>query len=95
MSVWIQIRSNVFVWPDLGPKCKQRLSADNISRQRVNPLKCQQKFHLKMLLCIYFLSLKTKVIIEANGADPDQTAPIAVLPGSTLSVEETSKDNSW
>ena len=25
-----------FVWPDLGPNCLQRLSADNTSRQRVN-----------------------------------------------------------
>ena len=24
-----------FVWPDLGPNCLQRLSADNISKQRV------------------------------------------------------------
>ena len=25
-----------FVWPDLGPICLQRLSADDTSRQRVN-----------------------------------------------------------
>ena len=25
-----------FVWPDLGPNCLQRLSADERSRQRVN-----------------------------------------------------------
>ena len=27
-----------FVGPDLGPNCLQRLSADNTSKQRVNPL---------------------------------------------------------
>ena len=25
-----------FIWPDLGPKCLQSLSKDNISRYRVN-----------------------------------------------------------
>ena len=28
-------QSRHFVWPDLGPNCLQRLSADDISRQRV------------------------------------------------------------
>ena len=34
-TVWIQIRADIFVGPDLGPNCLQRLSADNTSRQRV------------------------------------------------------------
>ena len=34
-TVWIQIRSNIFFRPDLGPNCLQRLSADDTSRQRL------------------------------------------------------------
>ena len=33
-TVWIQNR--LFVGPDLGPNCLQRLSSDDTSRQRVN-----------------------------------------------------------
>ena len=34
-TVWSGIRLHCFAWPDLGPKCLQRLSADDIGRRRI------------------------------------------------------------
>ena len=54
------------------------------------PLKRQEKMHLKMsssevVCCKELTNIADKLGIEANSADPEQTAPIgAVWPGSTL-----------
>ena len=34
-TVWTQIRPDMFVGPDLGPNCLQRLSTDNTGQHRV------------------------------------------------------------
>ena len=51
------------VGPDLGPNCLQRLSADDTSRQRVNPKKRQSQ------QMPYIASLTKSV-------GPDQTSPV-------------------
>ena len=48
--------------PDLGPKCLQRLSADDTSRHRVNPKKVS-------------ITKKPSLASLKNSVDPDQTAP--------------------
>ena len=47
---------------DLDPKCLQRLSADDTSRQRVNPKKAS-------------ITKKPSLASLTNSVDPDQTAP--------------------
>ena len=41
-TVWIQIRPDIFVGPDLGPNCLQRLSADINSRPQRAKLNTKQ-----------------------------------------------------
>ena len=52
-TVWIQIRPDRM--PYLCPNCLHRLSADNISKQRVN--------HLKDLLSIFHLHCRNRIVL--------------------------------
>ena len=49
-TVWIQIRPDVFVRPDLGPNCLQRLSVDDKSSLAEKELK-----HSRIITVIFYL----------------------------------------
>ena len=56
-TVWIKIRPDVFVGPDLGPNCLQKLSAEDTCSQRANS-NSESVLHIsaRLYTCMYIVT---------------------------------------